>query len=98
LTNIRLNSDAVVTDMGTNGQAKAKADLDFTSVIAPGLFLEIGLGKSPFVLGGGVELAPAARRYFSCADATTPCSTTTLAPAARFTAFIAVDMPVFPLW
>jgi hypothetical protein len=96
LANLRLD-DTASGASGGDGMPKAKPELDFASVLAPGFFLEIGIGASPFVVGAGFEYVPAARRYFDC-DMVETCETTKLAPATRFMVFLGVDMPILPLW
>lgn len=70
---------------------------DLAGVLAPGLFVSVGLGTSPFVAGIGAEYLPASRAVYECPDAN-PCETTRTVPVGRFMAFIAIDMPVFPLF
>jgi hypothetical protein len=96
LTNVRLD-EASSGEMGTTGTPQAKAELGFASVIAPGIFLEFGISNSPFVIGGGVQLAPAARTYFEC-PGSAACEETKVVPGTRLLVFLGVDLPAFPLW
>jgi len=82
---------------GTTDTVKTNADPGFASVFAPGLFGSIGLGNSPFIIGIGAEYLPANRQVFDCPDAMA-CSTTRRDPVVRAMAFVAIDLPILPLF
>jgi hypothetical protein len=96
VTNLRLKN-ATNDQMAKDGTAQSKTDFDFASVISPGVSLQIGLGKTPFVLAFGAQFVPAARRIFDCSNEEA-CSNTRLTSGVRFGISLAVDVPVFSLW
>lgn len=83
--------------LGMTGTVREAPDVGFAAVFAPGVFAGIGLGESPFVLGIGAQYLPASRAVFSCPDAS-PCADTRSDPVVRAMAFLAIDLPVFPLF
>jgi hypothetical protein len=71
------------------------ADVTFAQVFSPGAYGAIGLGKSPFVLGGGVSYAPGLRSL-ELNDAAGVTLREKIS-ALRYGGFLAVDVSMFSL-
>lgn len=80
-----------------DGELKRSASKDFTGVVAPGLFLSLGLGDSPFLIGVGAQYLPANRAVFDCPP-DVQCASTRAEPVVRGMLFLAVDMPILSIW
>lgn len=86
------SDQSVMTEMGEEDQS-ADVRFDVLSVLSPGLFIRVGLGGSPFVLGAGFSWSPHAREV----DLYTNGEASGHAPigAFRVGAFLAVDVTLF---
>ena len=82
--------------MGMDGGVRRSAEKDLAGVLAPGLFVSIGLGDSPFLIGLGGEYLPASRAVFECPGM--ECSATRTEPVFRGMLFVGLDLPVFPIY
>jgi hypothetical protein len=70
----------------------AAPQVKLANVLAPGLFVSIGLWKSPFVLAVGGQVIPIGRQLSTtAADGTTSTSTT---PAIQLVGSLSVDVPI----
>ena len=79
---------------GGTGSAKPAAggDISLAQVIAPGAFLRLGLGNTPFVVGAGATYAPSLRKYeYSQTTGSDEVS------VIRLQAFVAIDLTLFPI-
>jgi hypothetical protein len=92
----RLDDDDVEGE-GMDGVTREEPAVDLMGVFAPGVFVGFGAGETPIVFGAGVEYLPASRRVFDCPDAA-PCDSTRGEAAVRAMGFIAIDLPVLPLF
>lgn len=99
LASIRLDGNSATTsgDQGASMIARRESSVSFASVFAPGLFVGVGIGNTPFVVGAGVQYAPSLREYFQCGNTPT-CSTTEALSTLRFGLTLAVDLPVFSIY
>lgn len=91
LGDFRLGGKGNGSGLAATEDVEATPNIGFAQVFAPGLYMMFGLGKSPFALGLGAQIAPALR-------ATT--STDTAIPSQDFSTlrvggFLAIDIPVF---
>lgn len=64
----------------------------FQDVYSPGIYARIGMGRTPFVLGFGIAKTPGLRTA-ELADGSTASLN-----SVRMSAFIAMDITLFPLW
>jgi|GEM_PF-2979772 len=87
LTTYRFESEL---EGGTDPEASQAPEVSFAQVFSPGAYVTLGLFGSPFVLGGGVSFTPELR---TITDGTAEFK----APAVRVGAFVAVDVPIFPM-
>jgi hypothetical protein len=77
--------------MTTAPKAEAAAQIGFAQVFSPGAHFLVGIAGSPFVAGFGVSLSPELREVSQAGAVTTEVS------VLRYGAFLAVDVPIFPL-
>ena len=73
-------------------QVKEDSNTSFRQIYSPGAYLRFGLGKTPFVAGLGIAKTPGLR------DAVLADGSTVKLNSTRVSAFIAVDIPLFPLF
>jgi hypothetical protein len=80
-----------------NHQTKAdvQSDIGFLDVLSPGLFLKLGVGKSPFTIGLGASFAPKLRKYFYEQNGT---SGNDLFTMMRVGIWVGIDLTLFPLY
>jgi hypothetical protein len=86
----------ISTPFGNSGgtatsQPTAGGDVSLAQVLAPGGYLRLGLGNTPFVFGVGATEAPSLRKYEHLAD-----SGSDQVSVVRFQAFLAMDLTLFP--
>jgi hypothetical protein len=88
LTTYRLGSEL----SGAAGASTEQApEVSFAQVFSPGAFVLVGLFGSPVIVGGGVSFSPELRKVTGAGP------TELAASSVRLGAFLAVDVPIFPL-
>ncbi|MGC3999508.1 MAG: hypothetical protein QM767_19535 [Anaeromyxobacter sp.] len=65
--------------------------VEWANVLTPGVFGTVGIGRSPFTLGAGLQVLPA--RQVEITDGSGTRSSTT--PAVQGLVFLGVDVPIF---
>jgi len=73
-------------------KVKDEPNTKFNQVFSPGIFVRFGLGKTPWVFGIGAEWTQGLR------DAEISNGTTVPLNSCRYSAFLAMDIPLFPIW
>lgn len=82
-------------EKGEEGAATA-SEVALVSILSPGAYFKVGVGRSPFTFGAGVAYAPAMRTvYYASSDAAGGVTGDAFA-ALRFGVFVAVDVTIFP--
>jgi hypothetical protein len=76
-------------DPKTDAERLERAEVRVEQVFSPGLYLKVGLGDTPLVVGGGASLAPGLRDVVAGAPVEG-------ATVVRGVAFVAVDVTLYP--
>jgi hypothetical protein len=88
----QLLSTPLSSGSSTSSKPVAGGSFSLSQVLSPGIYGRVGLGSTPFVLGGGVAYAPGLRKYES-PDAASSQQLSVL----RVQGFLAVDLTLFPI-
>jgi hypothetical protein len=90
------NADRKPEEGATEEKAETASEVKVVSVLSPGAYFKVGLGRSPFVFGAGAVYAPALRGYFKGPNAGVEKVETAVLSAIRIGIFLAVDVTIFP--
>ena len=91
LVDFRFNGDEVKNDKGAEaGDAEASPQVGFGQVVSPGLYLNLGIWKTPLVLGFGAAYSPNLRKI----DGNLAVDE---ASALQLTGYLAVDVSLFSI-
>lgn len=92
LVSARFSQDAM-TSGGTTMTVESTQQVKFANVFTPGLFLTLGIARSPFMLSVGSQVIPVGRELVTTAvDGTT---TSSNVPAIQFIGALSMDVPIF---
>jgi hypothetical protein len=91
LVSARFSQD-VTTTGATTTTVETTQSVKFTNVLTPGLFVTIGLARSPFTLALGTQVVPIGREVSTAAAGST---TTSNLPSIQFVGALSMDVPLF---
>lgn len=92
LTATRLATE-LGTDDGKSPTVETTANIGFAQIFSPGLFVTLGVGQSPIVVGGGAAVTPSLRKAITLENGV---SKTDELPAVRVQGFVALDLTLLP--
>jgi hypothetical protein len=93
LVSARLEADRSTQATGSTTTVKTEPTVNFANLFSPGLYFTLGIARSPFLVGGGAQVLPAARHVTTTDKANS--STTDTVPVAQFMGFVSADVPIF---
>ncbi len=83
---------------GTTGEPAVQPNVDFVSLLSPGVYLGMGLGDTPLAVYLGASVAPSLREHFVCTGATACGEMQAFTVIRGPQLILAVDLPLFPLF
>jgi len=92
LVTARFQSDSGIGDDGTKKTVDTAPTVDFLNLLSPGLFLTMGIARSPLMVGVGAQVIPA--RTIEVVDKNMMQTTTTI-PAVQVLFIAGLDVPIF---
>lgn len=79
----------------TKEGASTASEVQFLSVVSPGAYFKVGIGRSPFAMGLGVAYAPQMRKYYYTPEGSSRLLGDPLS-VLRVSVYVAVDATILP--
>ncbi len=95
LVSARFSSDTSAASNGNTTSVGTTANIDFLNILSPGVFVTLGVARSPFIVGAGAQVLPRGREV-DTTSMTTGATSTQNTASAQFLGFVSADVPLFP--